>query len=352
MRHPIVQEDINTIIKSIKPIYKKLEGRTILISGGSGFLGSYFLVVLNQLNKSVFKRPCKVITVDNYITGDKNNILGEIEDKNFKFIEHDIKNPLKIKGVVDYIIHAAGIAAPVYYMKFPLETIDVATKGTQNFLDIAREKKVKGFLYFSSSEIYGDPQPQFVPTREDYRGHVSSIGPRACYDESKRLGETLCMSYYRLFNTPVKIVRPFNVYGPGMKDDHRVIPKFLANGLRGEPLPIHGKGLQTRTYCYIADATSGFFKVLLSGGDGEVYNIGTDQNEINLVNLSRVIISLLGSKVKVVKIPYPSSYPADEPNRRCPDLTKSGKELKYTPTTDIKTGLKRTISWYKDEHRF
>lgn len=353
MKKSVVQQDIDVIIKSIKKESKALEGKTILITGSSGFLGSYFLAVIYQLNRRFFKKPCKVIAVDNYITGNRKNILGNFDDKNFTCKEHDVRYQMRISEPLDYIIHAAGIASPVYYMNYPLETIEVSTRGTQHILNLARRKNLKSFLFFSSSEIYGDPHPDFIPTPETYRGYVSSIGPRACYDESKRLGETFCMTYHKLYNTPVKIVRPFNVYGPGMKpDDYRVMPRFLTNALRDEELPIHGKGLQTRTYCYVTDAIAGFFKVLLSKENGEVYNIGNPKGEINLINLAQLVTKLFKKKVKISKVPYPSAYPADEPNRRCPDISKAQTKLGYKPKVDIKWGLPRLLRWYREEFDF
>jgi len=352
-RHPLVQEDVNFIVASIKKEAKALDGKTVLITGGSGFLGNYFLATFERLNEKVFKKPCRVISVDNHITSSQKNILGGFSDKNITFKKYDIRQPLRIAQKIDYIIHAAGIASPVYYVKYPLETLEVATQGTQNLLELAKEKKVKGFLFFSSSEIYGDPDPKFIPTPETYRGNVSSIGPRACYDESKRLGETLCMVYHRLYGVPVKIVRPFNIFGPGMRpDDYRVMPKFLSNALRGEALPVHGSGRQTRTYCYISDAITGFIKTLLSKKEGEVYNIGNDKNEMDLLQLAKLVVELFHHKIKVVKIPYPASYPGDEPNRRCPNISKARKNLGYRPFVDVRTGLARLIIWYRDTYKF
>jgi len=349
MKSLIVEQDIETVIASLGAEAKALEGKTVLISGGSGFLGSHFLAILARLNKKTFKKPCKVITLDNYVTGTRRNPLGNIADQHFTFLKGDICTPLKVKGPVDYIIHMAGIASPVYYIKYPLETIHTATIGTENLLKLAREKKSKKFLFFSSSEIYGDPASEFVPTPESYRGNVSSFGPRACYDESKRLGETLCMTYHALYKVPVVIARPFNVYGPGMKqDDRRVIPQFLSCAFAKKPLPIHGSGLQTRSYCYTTDALVGFFKTLLTKKSGEVYNIGSNEGETNLVDLAKVMEKLLGCPLKIIKIPYPTEYPADEPSRRCPDLTKARAELHYAPKVDLETGLKRMIVWYKD----
>lgn len=347
----IVKQDIEKIAKTLGIEAKKLEGKTLLISGGAGFIGSYILATIAHLNKKHFSKPCRVISIDNFITGRKRRIVEEITDKNFTLIEADVTKPIPFDQKIDYIIHAAGLASPVYYQKYPLETIESAIYGAKNLLDLAKSKKVKSFLYFSSSEIYGDPDPNFIPTPENYHGNVSAIGPRACYDESKRLGETICMVYYDKFKVPVKIVRPFNVYGPGMlPNDYRVIPMFISNALNGKPLPVHDKGNQTRTFCYIADAIVGFLKVLLSKKNGEVYNVGNDNNEINMMKLAITVSDLFKKKVEVHTIEYPKHYPQDEPKRRCPDLTKIRTELDYEPAFDLRQGLKRVIKWYKEEY--
>lgn len=348
----VVQGDLEKIVGEIADVAKKLEGRTLLISGGSGFLGSYFNQVISQLNKKVLKKKCRVLSVDNYITGsEEKNFLGEIDNSNIEFIYHDVRLPMFIRENIDYVVHAAGLASPYYYKKYPLETIESAIVGIKNLLELARTKKTKGFLFFSSSEIYGNPDSKYVPTPETYVGNVSSVGPRACYDESKRLGETISMIYHQQFGIPTKIVRPFNVYGPGMKpDDYRVIPTFLYKGLNGENLLVHGTGKQTRTFCYVTDAIIGFFKILLSGKPGEIYNVGNDKPEITMYELAKIIAKTLDNKVKVKTIDYPKSYPAGEPQRRCPDLTKIKTQLGYKPSVDLEKGLERTILWYRSRH--
>jgi len=347
----IFKQDIDSIVSSIDKEAVEFAGKTILMSGGAGFLGNYIVSTLLRLNDTILKNnPCKVIVMDNFITGSKNNLSDELKkNPNFEFIEHDLRKPIPENIKADYLIHAAGLASPYYYRKFPLETIEVAVNGTQNFLKFAQKVKAKSMLYFSSSEVYGDPDPNFIPTPETYWGNVSQIGPRACYDESKRLGETLCMTYHQLYNVPVKIVRPFNVYGPGMKvNDYRVIPTFMVKAVKGEHLPVHDQGNQTRTFCYITDATQGFLKILASNKNNEVYNIGKDNEEINMAGLATLISGLSNNQSQVQLVAYPESYPAGEPQRRCPDLTKARKELGYTPNVDLKTGLARTLAWYKN----
>jgi len=347
MKRLIFEEDLETITAALTKDAQVLTGKTVLMTGAAGFLGNYIVGVLQRFNKTL-PQPCKIIAIDNYLTGTKNQLVA-INDPNIKTIEADVRFPLTISEPVDYIIHAAGLASPVYYKKYPLETLEVAVLGTKNMLELAKEKKAKSFLFFSSSEIYGDPDPNFIPTPETYRGNVSCLGPRACYDESKRLGETLCMIYHQLHNVPVKIVRPFNVYGPGMKvNDYRVVPMFLTSAIAGKNLPVHDKGNQTRAFCYITDATVGFLKVLLSSQNGEVYNVGSDAEEINMVSLANMVAELFDNKVKPELIKYPETYPADEPRRRSPDLTKIKTRLQYQPTIDLRNGLKRTLDWYRE----
>lgn len=347
-----ILNDLKITIEDIKKEAKLLEGKTVLISGGSGFLGSYINVVIYLLNKYVLKNKCKVVSLDNYITGSRKNFILDIKDKNFQFIHSDVRLPLTINEKIDYIIHAAGLASPFYYKKYPLETIESAFLGAKNLLDLARMNKIDNFLFFSSSEIYGDPEPSAVPTPETYAGRVSSVGPRACYDESKRLAETLCVIYHQIYKVPVNIVRPFNVYGPGMKHtDYRVMPTFLYYGLRGKNLPVHDKGIQTRTFCYITDALSAIFRVLLLGKSGEIYNIGNDSPEISMYELASIICEILNNGTKPRRKNYPTHYPAGEPMRRCPDLTKIKTEVGYKPKIDLKTGLKKSVVWFKSEYK-
>ena len=325
----------------------RFSGKSILIAGGAGFLGRHFNAFFRHINQNVLKEPCHVISVDNYITGRRTGNNTEHEaDGNILHAWADIVYPLPMKQKVDFIIHAAGVASPVYYMKYPIETIEGAVNGTKTLLELARKNEdLEGFLYFSSSEIYGDPDPKAVPTPETYHGYVSSVGPRACYDESKRLGETLSVIYSQMYNVPVSIVRPFNVFGPGMgHDDFRVIPMFTYKSLNKRSLPVHGDGRQTRTYCYLTDAITGFLKVLLRGRPGEAYNIGNSQNEISVLQLAELFAELVPD-TKVEYINYPSTYPAGEPQRRCPDLTKAKTELDYQSKVDVRDGLSRFIEW-------
>jgi len=349
MTSHIIDEDIKSIAASISDVATKLSGCTVLITGGAGFLGNYFLLTIDFLNKNVLEKPCKIISADNFITGVKYKIE---EGPNFRAIKHDVKEPLKIDDKIDYIIHLAGIASPRFYRKYKIETIDVGTIGTKNMLELAKEKNVKSMLFSSSSEVYGDPDPKFVPTPETYNGNVSCTGPRSNYDESKRLGETLCVSYFETYNIPVKMVRPFNIYGPGMRlDDYRVIPNFVSKIFEGKPLPVYGSGNNTRTFCYVTDAMSGFFKVLLCDKNGEPFNVGNPNNEISIEELAKLFVEIFDNKIKIEKTDGPNdAYTQGDPKRRCPDLTKI-KELGYEAKVEIREGIKRFIEWAAEEHQ-
>ena len=200
--------------------------------------------------------------------------------------------------------------------------------------------------FFSSSEIYGDPDSKNIPTKESYKGNVSCTGPRACYDESKRVGETLCNIFHNLKGVCTNTIRPFNVFGPGMQEtDYRVLPNFTSR-IKGDiPLQIYGTGKQTRTFCYITDAMEGFIRVILNGVPGEAYNIGNPKPEISVIELIEKIEFILDKKVKYNIVDYPDSYPADEPNRRCPDILKAKRQIKFQPKVDINEGLRRYIKW-------
>ncbi|MCX6718075.1 MAG: NAD-dependent epimerase/dehydratase family protein [Candidatus Staskawiczbacteria bacterium] len=345
----IIEQDIKEITDSIKKIAQKLEGKTLLVTGGTGFIGSYILDAVSFLNENHFKKPCNLICLDNLIVGDEHRISRLLEKEYFKFIKHDISKPFEYADSIDFIIHAASIASPTFYRLHPIETIDANVLGTRNLLELGAEKKIKSFLYFSSSETYGDPIEGNIPTPETYKGNVSFTGPRACYDESKRLGETLCIAFFNQRNVPVKIARPFNVYGPGMRlDDKRVIPDFMNNVLHNEPIIMYSDGKDTRSFCYATDAIIGFFKILLSDFNGEPFNVGNDAEEISMIKLAETIKEISGNKIEIIsRESKDKNYLKDNPHRRLPDLAKIKKLLNYEPKTDLKTGLKKSIDWYK-----
>lgn len=344
MNEFLLATDVDEIIEKLGDVAQQYEGKTLLFAGGLGFLGRYFMAVFARLNETVFSKPCKLIVLDNLITSGKTSNCRELFP-DFEFLEQDISQPFKITERIDYVIHCAGIASPYYYRAYPLETADVAIAGNRNLLEIARNNQAR-YTFFSSSEIYGDPDPKHVPTPESYRGNISSQGPRACYDESKRMGETLCYIFNHLYGISTTIIRPFNVYGPGMQEtDYRVLPNFANLIKAGKPLKVYGRGSQTRTFCYVTDAINGFLRVIAKGVPGETYNIGNTKPELSMLDLVKYCGEALGKKLDYTIIEYPDSYPADEPNRRCPDIRKAKLQLEYAPEVELKTGLERFLSW-------
>jgi UDP-glucuronate decarboxylase len=323
-----------------------LAGKHVLLPGGRGFLGRYFTAVFAELNRGrLAGREVRATTVDNHASS---GALGRAEaDDGFAHIS---TSSLDIRGdwkrlEVDYVLYLAGIASPAHYRALPLETIDAATTGLRRALELAKEHGAR-LLFFSSSEIYGDPDPAHVPTAENYRGNVSCLGPRACYDESKRLGETL-VSIYSQRGVSASIVRPFNVYGPGMQHtDARVLPNFAARVAKRLPLQVYGDGQQTRTYCYVNDAIDGFLRALVLGRSGEPYNVGNPSPEISVRQLAFMSSAMMGVRLDGIEVlPHPASYPADEPNRRCPNIFKASTELGYLPIIELADGLRRFFDW-------
>ncbi|CCQ75490.1 NAD-dependent epimerase/dehydratase family protein [Magnetospira sp. QH-2] len=341
----LLQSDLTEIITNLGQDAHDFSGKTVVLTGARGFLGRYFTEVFKQLNETTLDKPCQVIAMDNMITaGGK---VGAVEEEipNIRFMQHDVIKPVEIDEDVHYVIHTAGIASPFYYNAYPLETVDVATTGTRHMLELA-EKNHARFVFMSSSEIYGDPDQKHVPTPESYRGNVTCQGLRACYDESKRLGETLCYIFHEKYGTAANTIRPFNVFGPGMKEnDYRVMPNFASRIKGGLPLQVYGTGNQTRTFCYVVDAMTGFLKVVLRGVPGEAYNIGTPTPEVTVLELVERMEQVLGRPIDRNVIEYPDSYPADEPMRRCPDIRKARLQLDFNPSVELNEGLRRYLAW-------
>ena len=339
--------DIAAIGEALGDVADAFAGKTVLLGGGRGFLGRCFLAVFDYLNRERFQRPCRLIVLDNMATAGK---AGEDvpETLHCEFRRHDVGEPLDLDGPLDFVVNAAGIASPYYYRRFPLPTLDAAIGGTRALLDLAVAKHAR-FTFFSSSEVYGDPDPRHVPTPESYHGNVATMGPRACYDESKRLGETLCHIYHGEYGVATSAIRPFNVFGPGMwETDYRVLPNFATCIKAGRPLKVYGSGAQTRTFCYVSDAMNGFLRVIAGGVPGEAYNIGNPEPEISMVDLVARIEKVLGREIAKTVIEYPDSYRAIEPMRRCPDISKAMLELDYHPRVGLDEGLGRYLAWTEE----
>lgn len=344
MAAKLLDSDIREIGVALGDKANAFAGKTVMLTGGRGFLGRYFTEVFVHLNEKVLRKPCRLVVLDNLITAGPDG--AESDDRpNVTFIKHDVIDPLPWDDDLDIVIHAAGIASPFYYRAYPLQTLEVATTGTKNMLALAHRHGAR-FAFFSSSEIYGDPDPTHVPTPESYRGNVAPQGPRACYDESKRVGETLCYVFHESKGLATNAIRPFNVYGPGMQEiDYRVLPNFAGLIKAGRPLHVYGSGAQTRTFCYVTDAINGFLRVITDGVPGEAYNIGNPKPEISMLGLVKAMEKALGRKLDYRLTEYPDSYPADEPQRRCPDITKARRQLGFEPLIGLDEGLRRFLGW-------
>jgi len=342
MAQPFSDTDLDAIVHGLGDVASDFAGRTVLLAGSRGFLGGWLDATFTHLNRRL-DTPVRVIALDNLVASSMPD--GPDDRPAHRFVQHDIVEPFDPGEPVDFVLHAAGIASPRHYRARPLETIDVATRGTRNLLDLAQAHQAR-LLFLSSSEIYGDPDAAHVPTREDYRGHVACQGPRACYDESKRLGETLCDVFHTHHGVHTTIVRPFNVYGPGMReDDFRVLPNFASRIVGDAPLEVYGDGRQTRTYCYVVDAIVGILRVLARGAAGRTFNVGNPEPEVSVNVLVERTQAVVDRPVQAHFTPYPDSYPADEPQRRCPDIARAHDEVGYTPQVDLDEGLRRFYAW-------
>lgn len=355
----ILTEDLEYICRNLKDEFAKMAGCRLLITGGAGFLGYYLVQAALHFNRiAAGKDPIRITVWDNFMRGRPEWLAAIAGNPGLVVEERDLIQPLpQPMADFDWIIHAAGIASPPFYRKYPIQTIDSNINGLRNLLDYSvrqsdKGKPVKGLLFYSSSEVYGDPTPDAIPTREDYRGLVSCTGPRACYDEPKRFGETLCVVFAQQHGVPTKMARPFNNYGPGLKiTDRRVIPDFARDVFAGRDIIMYSDGAPTRTFCYSADSITGYYKVLVRGRSGEPYNVGTEKPEISMTDLAGKVIAagrdLFGYTGKLIHKPNPdATYLVDNPGRRCPSIEKARSELGYNPTILIDEGLRRTLAWY------
>ena len=304
-----------------------------LITGGGGFIGSH-------LCERFLAEGHEVVCVDNFITGSLANLDPFRDNPRFTFIGHDISNPLKVKGPIDAILHFASPASPVDYLNYPIQTLKVGSLGTHVTLGIAKEKNAR-YLMASTSEVYGDPLVH--PQKEDYWGNVNPIGVRGCYDEAKRFSEAIVMAYHRYHNVNTHIVRIFNTYGERMRlDDGRVLPNFMGQALRGEPLTIYGDGSQTRSFCYVSDLVEGIYRLLMTDFH-EPVNLGNPA-EITILEFAEEIRKLSGSTATSLDF---RPLPQDDPKLRQPDITRARTLLGWEPKVGRDEGLRRTMDYFK-----
>ncbi len=307
----------------------------ILITGCAGFIGSH-------LCERFLKEKCEVTGIDNFITGNRENVDILKKYENFEFIEHDVVDEINIDKKFDIIYHLASPASPKKYFEYQVETMLVNSLGTKNLLDKTK-KEGSIFVFASTSEVYGDPL--LHPQKESYYGNVNPVGPRSMYDEAKRFGEALCMVYLRKYGLDIRIARIFNTYGPrmGIKDG-RVIPNFMVQALKGEALTIYGDGSQTRSFCYIDDMVEGLYRIgTYKNLKGEVINLGNPY-EIKIIELADIIEKLLNKKLEKKFLPLPE----DDPKKRCPDIEKAQKFLNWNPSTPFEEGLLKTMEYFRE----
>lgn len=306
--------------------------KNVVVTGGAGFIGSH---LCDRLAQEGFRVTC----LDNFITGTKDNIKHLINDKNFCLIEHNVANFIKIKGKVDFVLHFASCASPEDYLKFPIQTLKVGSLGTHNALGLAKDKNAK-FMLASTSEVYGDPLVH--PQPETYWGNVNSVGVRGCYDESKRFAEAITMAYHRVHKLNTRIIRIFNTYGPRMRmNDGRVVPNFIFQVLHNKPLTVYGKGVQTRSFCYVDDLVEGIFR-LMRVNFNQPINLG-NPNEFTILELVKFVLKITASKNRTIFKPLPQ----DDPRQRKPDISRAKKLLKWQPKIELEEGLSRTIEWFR-----
>ncbi|CAG1771612.1 dTDP-glucose 4,6-dehydratase [uncultured bacterium] len=305
---------------------------TAVITGGAGFLGSH-------LCDKLLKANCRVICVDNLLTGDPDNIAHLFGNNDFEFIKHDVTNYIFIPGRVDYVLHFASPASPIDYLQLPIQTLKVGSLGTHKVLGLAKEKKAV-FLLASTSEVYGDPAVH--PQPETYWGNVNPTGPRGVYDEAKRFAEAMTMAYHRYHGVDTRIVRIFNTYGPRMRiNDGRALPAFFSQAILGRDLTVFGDGSQTRSFCYVDDLVEGIYRLLMSK-ESDPVNIGNSE-EITIKEFAEEVISLMDSKSKIIY----KELPEDDPKVRQPDITRAKEILKWEPAVARKEGLSRTLEYFK-----
>ncbi len=353
----VIATDLTYICGNLEEEFAAIAGKNLLIVGGAGFLGYYLVQSALHYNKGA-ANPIRVTVYDNYVRGVPQWLDDLSDDPNLTLVRHDITHPLPADMPdFSYIMHGGSIASPTYYRQYPIETMDANVSGLRSLLDYAKGQKdigkpLDGFVFFSSSEIYGDPTPENIPTPEDYRGYVSCTGPRACYDESKRYGETLCVNFAQQHGLPIKMARPFNNIGPGLKiTDRRVLPDFARDIFAGRDIVMLSDGSPKRTFCYVAEAVIGYYKILVKGHPGEPYNVGVETPEISVAELAERLVALardlFGYTGRVIRqASADADYLIDNPNRRCPVIAKARSHLGFNPTIGIDEALKRALLWY------
>ncbi len=350
MTNNIIRDDIQSIVDGDLD-WARFANKTVLVTGANGFLPAYMVEVLLELNSTFPGQNTRIIALV------RNKEKAEFRFESFltrddlEILVHDVCLPLQLDYPIDFIVHAASQASPKYYGSDPVGTLNANVLGTHNMLCLAKEKLCEGFLFFSSGEVYGEVSQDQIPTKETEYGFVDPTNVRSCYAESKRMGETMCVSWHHQFGVPAKVVRPFHTYGPGMSlDDGRVFADFVSAIVSDSDIVMHSDGSARRAFCYLADAVLGFFTVLLKGENGEAYNVGNDRGEMSILELAEMLIALSPEKkLKLIKQPERSdsnNYVQSKISRNSPNVSKA-RSLGWFPTTTPEIGFTRTIQSFK-----
>jgi UDP-glucuronate decarboxylase len=347
--NPIIRNDLMGIC-DINLDFRKIKGKTILVTGGGGLLASYLIKSLLAISQSI-GLEIKIICVARSFVSVRNRLSDYLTDENIYFLEHDIAAPLPANIRADYYIHAASQASPKYYGIDPVGTLLANTSGTSQLLERAVKTKAQGFLYFSSGEVYGIPVNSEELVHETAFGYIDPMNVRSCYAESKRIGETMCTAWAHQFGLHTNVIRTFHTYGPGLAlDDGRVFADFVANAVAGKDIQINSDGRAKRSFCYISDATAGFLTVLLKGEKAEAYNVGNPTCEVSILELAEIITKISPEKnmrIKIQEAEKSNLYIKSPVNRATPSIEKIGK-LGWFPKVEISEGFRRTIASYQE----
>lgn len=347
---PVIRQDLPEIARALDGHVAALSGRRVLITGATGMLAGYLVDTLAYLNDvGALSSPCRLTLLVRSPDRARQRLGHLIGRSDVEFVFQDVREPLSAGLVADFVVHAAAPATPKHFLGDPLGSLDANTIALRNLLECARAAAPASILYLSSSEVYGTPDAEAIPTPETYIGRVDPLSRRAYYAEAKRAGETYCRAYHEVHGLPIKIARPFHVHGPGMRlDEGRAVPTLLAMGLAGEPLALESDGRATRTYGYVSDGTVALLRVLLSNHQGEAFNVGSDRPEISMLELAQEIQQLFGRTEPVLLNRSPSNQTGKgAPARACPDLSKLRQAFSFEPQVDLREGLSRIIRWFQ-----
>jgi len=337
MKSKIIDQDIKEIVKEFKQPLSNLSGKKILITGGNGFLGSYLVDIFIEMNKEL-EHPCKILILNKNEITEKSRLSHLKEDKNITFIVQDIGEHFELPKGINIIFHAASTATPTSFLKDPIGTIDSNINGTRTLLEYAKTNPVDNFLFFSSSFVYGTPNPKFIPTPEDYTGNVNPIDSISCYSESKRFSETLCSIFFREYSIPIKILRIGHTYGPGLRED-KAIHEFFSKSINDKVINLKDSGKAHIGFCYITDTIRGILKVMFNGLSGEAYNVSNDFSPISINNLAQIIGELQNNNT-LINPNYNDKEDKSIKYIRCLDISKL-KKLDFESTVSIEDGLYR-----------